>query len=521
MILLLSLALILLTTLYPYSFSREGLAGGWDLLLLGWGESSPWDSMMNLALFLPLGFGAGQLIRKLKPTGSSPLVAAVGAGFLLSYSIEVLQTFLETRFPSLIDVLANTAGSLIGLLCFESLVVRSFHPNHWFMGYFSAVLVVAIPLQRSTTFSNWDTGFALLLGNEKSGDRPWNGRIQSLWIADKALSERQRQQALKTGNPDTTILPRLLGWYSFQEGSPVRFEDRSRQLPDLVWKGVSQNLGAARLEASVNSTRHLESDGPAFRLSQGLLKSSQLTLCATVASDLKEQYGTARIVTLSGGTNRRNFTLAQDGDTLVFRLRTPLTGENGTPPELRSRATFSTTDFETHLIIYDGETLSAHSTGTPEGSSLRLGLGMAALKGFFGITTKRNSLASFVYYAVVFIPLGLICQQISIGSVQSPRSSGIFFGAVHAFAACLLYEAVMVGVSGRAFRFSNLLVTLTLFLLYSGHYSGQREQIKASDPGTATNPMLPSYLGNTRTESSPVPPISTDSSVARVFLCSY
>jgi hypothetical protein len=461
-ILLLSLALILLITLYPYSFSREGLAGGWDLLLLGWGESSPWDSMMNLALFVPLGIGAGKLIRELKLAGSSPLVAAVGAGFLLSYSIEVLQTFAETRFPSLIDVLANTAGSLIGLLCFESLVVRSFQPNHWFLGYFSAVLVVAIPLQRSTTFSNWDTGFALLLGNEKSGDRPWNGRIQSLWIADKALSERQRQQALKTGNPDTTILPRLLGWYSFQEGSAVRFKDRSRQLPDLVWKGVPQNLGAARLEASVDSTRHLESDGPALRLSQGLLKSSQLTLCATVASDLRKQGGPARIVTLSGGTSRRNFTLAQEGENLVFRLRTPLVGENGTQPELESRGNFSATDMQTHIITYDGQTLSARSSQLGEGTSLRLGLGMAALKGFFGLTTRSSRLADFVYYAVVFIPLGLISRQISIRWSDSRRSLGTLAVALLVFAACLLHELVMVGVSGRTLEPSNLLVSWTL-----------------------------------------------------------
>ena len=462
MILLLSLALILLITLYPYSFSQEGLAGGWDFLLLGWGESSPWDSMINLALFLPLGIGAGKLIRELKPTGSSPFVAAVGAGFLLSYSIEVLQTFLETRFSSLIDVLANTAGSLIGLLCFESLALRSFQPNHWFLGYLSAVLVVAIPLQRSTTFSNWDTGFALLLGNEKSGDRPWNGRIQSLWIADKALSENQRQQALKTGNPDTTILPRLLGWYSFQEGSAVRFEDRSRQLPDLVWKGVPQNLGAARLEASVDSTRHLESDGAAVRLSERLKKSSQFTLCVTVASHLRKQVGPARIVTLSGGTSRRNFTLAQDGENLVFRLRTPLAGENGAPPELLSRGSFSTTDMETHITTYDGQTLSAHSSRLPDGSSWRLGPGMAALKGFFAVTTNSSRLADLVYYAVVFIPLGLICRLIAIRSVQPPRLFGILYGAFLALAASLLHELVMVGVSGRTLEPSNLLVSLTL-----------------------------------------------------------
>ena len=463
MILLLSLTLIFLTTLYPYSFRWNRVAIGWDLLFLGWGESSVLDSLANIGLFMPLGFGVASLLRKLNPATSFSLlvVPAVWGTFGLSYLIEVLQTGLESRFPSLVDALANTIGSLIGLLCFEALRTRCFQPAHCFLGYFSAVLVVAIPLQQSTMFSNWDTGFGLLLGNEKSGDRPWNGRIQSLWIADKALSERQRQQALKTGNPDTTILPCLLGWYSFQEGSAVRFEDRCQQLPDIVWNGKPRDVGTT-VGASVDSTRSLKSDGAAVRLSERLKKSSQFTLCVTVASHLRKQVGPARIVTLSGGTSRRNFTLAQEGENLVFRLRTPLAGENGAPPELLSLGSFSTTDMETHIVTYDGQTLSVHSTRLPEGSSCRLGPGMAALKGFFGVTTNSSRLADLVYYAVVFIPLGLICRLIAIRSVQQPRLFGILYGAFLALAASLLHELVMVGVSGRTLEPSSLLVSLTL-----------------------------------------------------------
>ena len=84
------------------------------------------------------------------------------------------------------------------------------------------------------------------------------------------------------------------------------------------------------------------------------------------------------------------------------------------------------------------------------------------LKGFFGLTTRSSRMADFVYYAVVFIPLGLICRQIAIRSSQWPRLFGILFGAFLAFAASLLHELVMVGVSGRTLEPSNLLVSLTL-----------------------------------------------------------
>ena len=396
MILLLSLTLIFLTTLYPYSFRWDRVAIGWDLLFLGWGESSVLDSLANIGLFMPLGFGVASLLRKLNPATSFSLlvVPAVGGTFGLSYLIEVLQTGLESRFPSLVDALANTIGSLIGLLCFEALRTRCFQPTHCFLGYFSAVLVVAIPLQQSTMFSNWDTNFSLFLGNEWGGDRPWNGSFQSLWIANTAISARERQQVLQSGRPDDTLVPHLSCWYEFQTGSLTRFEDRSRQLPDMVWNGEPQDVGKA-FEVSVDSTSSLESDRPATRLSEQLMKTSQFTLCVTVASHGRQQRGPARIVTLSGGTNRRNFTLGQEGENLVFRLRTPLAGDNGMPLELESLGDFSTPDMETHLVTYDGQTLSAHSSRFPKGSSLKLAPGIAALKGFFGLTTRSSMIADF------------------------------------------------------------------------------------------------------------------------------
>ena len=464
MVLLLSLLPILLITLYPYSFRWERLAAGWDLLLFGWGESTALDSLMNIVLFVPLGFGVGQLIRKFKPATSFPLtiVVALSAGFGLSYSIEVLQTCLESRFTSLVDVLANTAGSLIGLICFESLRTRSLQPTHGFLGYLLAVLVIAIPLQRSITFSNWDMGFSLLLGNERSRDRPWNGRIQSLWIAGKASSERQRRHALDVGWPDESILRHLLAWYEFQPGSATCFKDRSLKLPDMVWNGEPEAVATA-LGAFVDSTRSLESHGPAAYLSERLMKTSQFTLCVTFVSHVREQWGPARIVTLSGGTGRRNFTLAQEGKKLVFRLRTPLTGENGTPPELESRGNFSTTAMETHVITYDGQTLSARSNRLPEESSLSLGPGMAALKYFFGVTTTSSRWADFVYYAVIFIPMGLLCTQIAKRWGHSSRGFVMLVGV--SLVPSVSYELVMVAVSGRVFKFSNLLVTVMFSLV--------------------------------------------------------
>ena len=59
-------------------------------------------------------------------------------------------------------------------------------------------------------------------------------------------------------------------------------------------------------------------------------KSHRLTVEAILTPDSLDQRGPARIVTFSSGASSRNFTLGQQGDQLVFRLRTPDNGQNGT-----------------------------------------------------------------------------------------------------------------------------------------------------------------------------------------------
>jgi hypothetical protein len=62
-------------------------------------------------------------------------------------------------------------------------------------------------------------------------------------------------------------------------------------------------------------------------------QSQQFTLEVTCTPANVTQVGPARMVTFSADAGRRNFTLGQEGDTLVFRLRTTQTGENGINPQ--------------------------------------------------------------------------------------------------------------------------------------------------------------------------------------------
>jgi hypothetical protein len=65
-------------------------------------------------------------------------------------------------------------------------------------------------------------------------------------------------------------------------------------------------------------------------LTDAVLGSQRVRLAATVRSRSEAQAGPARIVSFSPGYGQRNATLAQTGQSLVLRLRTPVAGPNGT-----------------------------------------------------------------------------------------------------------------------------------------------------------------------------------------------
>ncbi len=62
-------------------------------------------------------------------------------------------------------------------------------------------------------------------------------------------------------------------------------------------------------------------------------KSNQISIEAVLTPANVSQEGPARIVTFSSDPTHRNFTLGQEKNKLVLRLRTPRTGDNGTNPQ--------------------------------------------------------------------------------------------------------------------------------------------------------------------------------------------
>jgi glycopeptide antibiotics resistance protein len=69
------------------------------------------DILANIVLFLPLGF----IFQLARPSpGWRPLLQAAGFGLLVSTTMEACQLFLPGRDTSLIDVVTNGLGALLG-----------------------------------------------------------------------------------------------------------------------------------------------------------------------------------------------------------------------------------------------------------------------------------------------------------------------------------------------------------------------------------------------------------------------
>jgi len=91
---------------------------------LGDSRVSHRDLLRNGLLYMPLGLlVAGRWLAKGKRSWAGPLLAATGLSAALSLGIEGLQLLSRTRMPALQDVIANTAGGLVGAIASAVFVV--------------------------------------------------------------------------------------------------------------------------------------------------------------------------------------------------------------------------------------------------------------------------------------------------------------------------------------------------------------------------------------------------------------
>ncbi|MEA5519671.1 VanZ family protein [Limnoraphis robusta] len=418
------LLFILFLTLFPFDFLTSVNFSITKLTHFFDHPSNSIDFIGNIFLFIPFGFGLTGWMYKKGLGKTVILVLVLFTSMAVSVTIEILQIFLPSRFSTYLDIFANSLGGLLGCLGafrwrekINSLLLIKIKSQlstkllvFFFVFYSVTALLVPIYLPIPlTNLSNWDLNFPLLIGNEKTGDRSWNGYISEVWIANRSIAQEEVKLAFSTSNFNQSLEEGLIAFYPLN--NTENLQDATNNLPNLVWKGnlthVTENLGVF-----IDKNNSLSTVNPATILTEKLRETSEFTISLKVATVNLQQTGPARIISLSGSPYERNFTLGQEKTDLIFRLRTPMTGDNGSNPELLIRDVFRDKNPHHIIVTYVGSRVRIYIDKVQNYYTFEL----APVINFFQLThlleNPVNSVSiksyRFLYYALIFLPLGIL-----------------------------------------------------------------------------------------------------------------
>ncbi|WP_071191869.1 VanZ family protein [Trichormus sp. NMC-1] len=455
---LVNILVIAIATLYPFNFSLPNSLSEFDFFSNFNNASSFQDQVNNVLLFMPLGFYLANLLHKLKIKVGLQiiLVFLISAG--LSSTVEVLQIFLPSRTPTPADIFNNTFGGFLGFLgfCFWNIqslnnivtqieASRSKPSNKkitgFILAYVSVILSTSIFWQSTTNLSNWDLNYPLLLGNESTGNRPWQGYISEVYITDRAITTEQAQTGLNDANFFKSFGNSLLA--NYQLNSKCCEQKQTVNLPQLLWQGKPTNIGESK-GVFLSSSQWLQTAKPVKNLSQRISKKSEFTLSTTIATDNLQQTGPARIISISGNSLRRNLTLSQQGNFLDLRLRTPITGENGSDLQLMIPNVFIDNKFHQIIITYYKSTIKVYIDKVQRYYS-------------FNLLELIPFHQKIFYYALIFIPLGAGLALLSLFAKNRVIFSKLLVPSGILLPSIIL-EAILIRESDKSLSWKNLLL---------------------------------------------------------------
>ncbi|PSB20852.1 VanZ family protein [Phormidesmis priestleyi ULC007] len=432
------------------------------------------DLIGNVIFFLPFGFGLACLARQKGFNHLGTVLITFFASSTLSLTVETLQLFLPSRSSSVIDICTNTTGGVLGAIAYLIWCVMAPGQSPRFadflrrrlsgrvliaaiVGWLTVTTFIVLTFQQAATFSNWDTSFPLLLGNEQTQDRPWTGTISKVEISDRASSASEVAEIFEHQG---FVSRDLIAAYTLT--GPGGYPDRTGHLPDLVWRGgASQPIQGGQF----TTDRWLSTQKPATALAKALKETSEFTLSTIVATSDFTQTGPARIISLSGDASRRNFTLGQEKTDLVFRLRTRITGINGSSTALLVPDVFSDTKIHHLVLTYKHQVLTLYVDNIQRLSTLKLTPDITLFRYLFSVKDRSGRLVrvnpfiyATIFYVTFFTPLGLLIALI-VMRLKSSLSAYLFVFVSGVFIPALLLELL---IRGDEFRLANLAVSVAI-----------------------------------------------------------
>jgi Concanavalin A-like lectin/glucanases superfamily len=183
-------------------------AGGWGINVGAGGKAQASTS------------SSAKLFNMIQATGEfsveawvAPALVAVDKSYMVSYSGgDTVRNFTLGQTNQDYDFMLRSSNSVLNgtpqlqtpdaaLLLQASLqhVVLTYDPVNGRQIYVNGVNASVADPQKGGTISNWDSTFALVLGNEVSSDRSWQGLIKFVAIHSRAMSAAQIMQNFNAG----------------------------------------------------------------------------------------------------------------------------------------------------------------------------------------------------------------------------------------------------------------------------------------------------------------------------------
>jgi glycopeptide antibiotics resistance protein len=437
----------------------------------------PADILLNILFFIPLGFLTGLLLRINQKDPPTIIKTSTIICLVASVIAEFLQLFL-IRTTSLTDIITNTLGGYLGarLVSQVSLTAVGLVPQFivnrgtkiikFTELIYAALLLILFSLPFWLNgFYNWDENFHLCLGNEATGDRPWEGAIYELVIYDRMLSQEEALQCYYSRRSES-LKSHILAHYRFDEGHGRYIYNRASAIDSLKLE-ISDTSKVCWLNPSnglvLRQGGVIKSTVPASQLCAALQAANQLSLEVRFRPANLIQTGPGRIVTFSASTEKRNFTLGQAAGQLNFRVRTPLTGPNGSRVDLYTENPVLTHRPQHVVAVFNRGAEIIFLNGHELEDSVRgLSNYMSSLSGFGRGTFGKVSLCFLMLF-----PLGWL-SQVTVGGNHKKYVRGFFINLLPVFFAeciffCFYQQPFDLPILGIATFTAGLTFVLSLF----------------------------------------------------------
>jgi hypothetical protein len=270
----------------------------------------------------------------------------------------------------------------------------------------------------------------------------------------------------------------LLGSYDFT-GSPP-YQERKNLLPPLVWTPGPPSSSAGATES--NGQAWLSTGVPAESLMRELMKTGQFTIHIVCAPAAGEDVN-GRLVAFSKSAGDVNFLLREEGQSLVFRLRNPLS----TRRALLGLAWYIPGAFEPGkrrdiIASYDGADEFVYLDGIRVDQEYRLSPAASLIHRVRYIEPAALEAYVAVYETLIFLPAGVligIALRNSAGWKLSGRWMLILGWAVPA----VLLELFLAALSGRRIWAENIVWSLVFGLAgVALSNADQRHKVPSGQP---------------------------------------